>query len=266
MKELSIIFYTANHIEKVRPKFAQAIRDNLIKSIDGEFELVVVSHEPMEFGDKRIVCENATRGHLQIYRNALAGTLNCGSSHVGFAEDDVLYSHDHWRTHRPPEHKVSYDFSKWGINSWIRPGRYGYRSRAVINQLVGPRQLVIDALSERFEKYPDEAALREVFGDSNPCKFWGDIARYEKHLKVTEREWEPFASPTPSVVFSHSEAFGYLSQGTRKSVGEFPRKDLPFWGSAEVLLREMWDVDTEPTPHSELASPSQRTRDASALD
>ncbi len=97
-----------------------------------------------------------------------------------------------------------------------------------MNQLIAPRQLLIDALQERFDKYPDESKV--------PLKHWGDPGRYERHLGVSVREWEPFASAIPSVVFSHQLAFGFLSVGERKSVGHFPRTDLPHWGSAEKML------------------------------
>jgi hypothetical protein len=77
--------------------------------------------------------------------------------------------------------------------------------------------------------------LIKRFGEGNPLKFWGDLGRYEKHLGVTEREWEPFAAPDPSVIFSHEEAFGFISRGTRKSIGEGHREDLPYWGSASSI-------------------------------
>lgn len=229
--DLSVVFYTAN---KLHEPFAATVRDNLLRSIDGDFPLIVVSHEPMSgFGDKNIVIENPTWGHLQIYRNILTGSIAAETEFIGLAEDDILYSHDHWRTHRPAAHRASYDLSRWGMNCWERPARFGYRCRPVINQLVAPRQLVIDAFTERFEKF---AGMKD---EEIPIRFFAEIGRYEKSLGVTVREMEAFASPVPSVVYSHSEAFGYQSRGQRKSIGEFPRTELPYWGSAEKML-SLW--------------------------
>ena len=229
--DLSIVFYTANRLHE---PFAGHVREQLLKSIDGEFPLIVVSHEPMPgFGDRNIVVENPTWGHLQIYRNILTGALTAETEFLGLAEDDILYSHDHWRTHRPPSYRVSYDLSRWGLNSWCNPPLYGYRNRIVINQLLGPTKYVTDALQERFRKFEG------VPEDKIPIQHFCEIGRFEDALGVTPRNFECYASPTPSVVFSHEEAFGYQSRGTRKSIGEFPRKELPFWGSAEKML-SLW--------------------------
>jgi hypothetical protein len=233
---LTVIFYTSNTLDRANPFFAQKVR-NQIQVAAGGYPIVTVSHEPLAFGHN-IVVENPVRGHLQIYRNILTGSLAAQTEFVGLIEDDCMVPPDHFRTHRPPPHKFAYDFNKWGINTWVRPPVFGYRSRAVINSLIAPRQLLIDALEERFNLYPDEDALKKKFGE-NHLKFWGDLGRYEKHLGVTVREWEPFASPVPSVVFSHEEAFGFLSRGRRKSIGEGHRTELPGWGSAESML-ELW--------------------------
>jgi hypothetical protein len=110
---------------------------------------------------------------------------------------------------------------------------FGYRARPVVNQLIAPRDLLIESLEERFRKF------RDVPDDQIPISFWGDPGRYEKQLGVKVREIECFAAPEPSIVFSHEHAFGYLSRGQRKSVGEFPRTELPMWGSAEKVM-EIW--------------------------
>lgn len=237
MSDLAIVFYTANCLHE---PFAGHIRSNLISATAAKFPLIVVSHKPMDFGDVRLVVQNPVRSHLQIYKNILQGALAAeGYKYIACCEDDVLYAPSHFTTSRP-ENKFSYDFNKWGINTWVNPPMFGYRSRAVINQLIAPRELLIEALDERFALYPDEASLRRKFGEGNPFKFWGDLGRYEKHLGVTVRPWEPFAAPDPSVVFSHDEAFGFLSAGTRKSVGNAPRTELPYWGSAQRML-DLWN-------------------------
>lgn len=235
--DLSVIFYTANRLHE---PFAGYVREQLLKSIDGEYPLIVVSHEPMpNFGDRNIVVENPTWSHLQIYRNILTGAQAAETEFVGLAEDDVFFHKDHWRTHRPPAYRVSYDVSRWGWNTWCQPPLYGYRSRIVINQMLGPRDYVVDALSERFRKFKD------VPDEQIPLQHFCEIGRFEKELGVSPRSFECYASPTPSVVVSHSEAFGYQSRGTRKSVGEFARRSLPFWGSADRFA-EMWNAKESP--------------------
>jgi hypothetical protein len=230
MSDLTVIFYTANVLHE---PFAGYVREQLLKSIDGEFPLISISHKPMPgFGDNHCLGEIG-RSHLNIYRAILLGAIAAKTDYVGLAEDDVLYSRDHWRTYRPPLHRAGYDLSRWGVNTWETPPRFGYRARPVINQFVGPRQLLINALAERFEKFDG------IPDDEIPIKYWAEIGRYEKVLGVTVREWEGFASPTPSVVFSHEEAFGFLNHGKRKSIGHCPRTDLPGWGTAQHLV-DLW--------------------------
>lgn len=225
--DLTIVFYTANALHE---PFAGYVREQLLKSIDGEFPLISISQQPMpDFGENHCIGPIG-RSHLNIYRAIHQGALLAKTPYIGLAEDDVLYSHDHWRTYRPPLHRAGYDLSRWGVNTWETPPRFGYRARPVINQYVGPRQLMIDALSERFAKF------RDVPDDEVPIRYWAEVGRYETALGVSVREWEGFASPTPSVVFSHEEAFGFLNHGKRKSIGHFPRTSLPGWGSAEQML------------------------------
>lgn len=240
-KDLTAIYYTSNHLEVVNPRFVAKTKELLLESL-GDIPLVSVSQVPMHGFGLNVCVGVKPRGHLEIYKSILVGARVATTDYIGLVEDDIIYAPSHFTTHRPPLHKFSYDFNKWGINTWVTPPVFGYRARAVVNQLIAPRQLLIDALEERFAMYPDIESLQRKFGPDNPLKFWGDLGRYEKHLGVTVREWEPFAAPDPSVVFSHEEAFGFLSRGKRKSIGEGHRPALPFWGRAVDVLR-IWKED-----------------------
>lgn len=243
--DLTIVYYTSGHLAKTNPGFLRHTSSQLIRVAQG-FPIISVSQHPLSFGfgDSGIVADDAIdhknvcvgeigRSHLNIYRQLLIGAREATTPYIATAEDDILYSHSHFRTHRPPNHRFAYDLNRWGMNTWVKPPVFGYRARPVVNQLIAPTSLLIDSLEERFNKFkgvPDE----EV-----PISFWGDPGRYEKQLGVTVREIECFAAPEPSIVFSHEEAFGFLNHGVRKSVGEFPRTELPGWGSAEKIM-ELW--------------------------
>ena len=226
--DLTLIHYTANWLDRVNPSFAEKVREQIVKSA-GEYPIISVSQKPMDFGQNICIGERP-RGHLEIYRAILVGAKAAITPFVGMAEDDVLAPSSHWRTYRPPLNKFAYDLNRWGINTWVTPPVFGYRNRPVVNQLIAPRQLLIDALEERFTKFKD------VPDSAVPLDRWGDPGRYEARLGVTVRELECFAAPDPSIVFSHEEAFGFLNHGKRKSVGHFPRAWLPRWGFAEEML------------------------------
>lgn len=225
--DLTVVFYTANVIHE---PFAGYVRDNLVKSIRGRYPLISVSQKPMPDFGRNVCVGEIGRSHLNLYRAVLRGAQEAQTAFVGLAEDDVMYSDSHWDTRRPPAHKFSYDVNGWGLNSWVRPAIFGYRNRKVINRLIAPRDLLVDALEERFAKF------KLVPDDQVPLKFWGDLGRYENHLGVTVRETETFAAPEPSIIFSHDEAFGFLSRGERKSTGEGLRDYLYPWGKSESML------------------------------
>lgn len=232
--DLTIIYYTSNWLEDTNPQFLAATRNALIKAADG-IPIIAVSQRPL---DSRLwACEienmivgDIGRSHLNIYRQLLRGARCAETPFIATAEDDILYSHSHFRTHRPPPTRFAYDLNRWGMNTWVKPPMFGYRARPVVNQLIAPTSLLIDSMEERFNKFKD------VPDEKVPISFWGDPGRYEKQLGVTVREFECFAAPEPSIVFSHEEAFGFLNHGVRKSVGEFARTELPGWGSAEKIM------------------------------
>ena len=87
------------------------------------------------------------------------------------------------------------------------------------------------SLEERFNKFkgvPDEKV---------PISYWGDPGRYETNLGVTVRETEEFYSTCPNIVFSHPDAFGFLSRGTHKKLGDIRAVEIPYWGRAEEVLK-----------------------------
>lgn len=232
MSDLSVIFYTACKLEAARPRFAKAIRDQLVRSVAGEFPIICVSHEPVpDFGDHNIVIGPTERGTLQIYRNALAGIRAATAPYVALVEDDVAYHESHFRTHRPAPDRFAYNMNRWSIYTWHKPPYFSYKCRIVLNQLIAPRQLLIDCLEYRFAQH----AIQEV-----DLKWWGEPGKYDKKFGQS-RKWEPFASPVPQVMFSHEEAFGYLGLGNRKAPGESPRIELPYWGSAQGMI-DLWNA------------------------
>lgn len=228
--DLTLLHYTSNRLDHVNPRFAQIVRDQIVESAAGIYPIISISHEPMDFGENICIGERP-RSHLGIYKSILIGAKAAKTDYVGMAEDDVLYDESHWRTHRPPPTRFAFNLNRWGLNCWVDPPWFGYRSRIVLNQMLCPRELLIEAFEERFAKYPDP--------EKTPLHYFAEPGRYERLLGVKVREFEGYASPVPSVVFSHQAAFGYESVGQRKSIGEFPRKDLPYWGSAEKMLN-LW--------------------------
>ena len=88
-----------------------------------------------------------------------------------------------------------------------------------------------------YAAYLTELANSTLTIEEDIIHYWGDPGRYESNLGVTVRETEEFYSECPNIVFSHPEAFGYLSRGTRKRLGDLKAIELPYWGRAEDVLK-----------------------------
>lgn len=223
MADITAIFYTANVVHE---PFAGIVRNQLTKAI-GDLPLISVSQKPMDFGENICIGEIG-RSHLNLYRQILIGAKAAKTKYVACAEDDILYSQEHFQI-RPRAGNFGYNMNKWSIFTWSNPPVFSYRHRKVVNSLIAERDMLVEALEERFAKYPDDSKV--------PLKYWGDPGRYENYLGVTVRPTEEIYSKVPNIVFSHEEAFGFLSRGIRKSLGNPQAYEIPVWGKAADIVK-----------------------------
>lgn len=236
--DITVVFYTANYLQEQNPHFWESTQKQLIKAA-GDLPIVSVSHKPMDLGTN-IVFKADKRSHLNIYRQILAGCKAAKTEFVAMAEDDILYSYAHFHTQVPKPGKFLYDMEKVSLFTWTKPAMFSFRTnRRVINQLIANRELLIEALEERFAKVEERMSKGEK--EEDLISFWGDIGRYERHLGVTPREVEEFYCEKPSVVFTHPKAFGYeMNHGKRKKLGDVKIIELYQWGRAEDVLKDNW--------------------------
>lgn len=228
MNDLTVIYYTSNYLDDKNPYFLTNTKRQLLRAI-GDLPLISVSQKPIALG-RNICVGNTGRSHLNIYRQILTGCKQAKTKYVAMAEDDVLYSYEHFHSELPKPNHFLYDMNKWSIFTWSKPAVFSYRHRKIVNSLISERKMLIEALEERFDKYPDETKI--------PLKNWGDPGRYEDYLGVTVRKTQEFVCPAiSSVVFSHDHAFGFASRGKKKRLGEPRALEIPYWGTAEDVMK-----------------------------
>jgi hypothetical protein len=186
-----------------------------------------------------IVVGDIGRSHLNIYRQMLVGAKAAKTKYVALAEDDILYSYEHFHSFLPRDDIFLYDMNKLSLFTWTKPPLYSFRhNRQVVNQLIAPRQLLIEALEERFARFNE--LISQGHQEERIIKNWGDFGRYEddRHLGVTVRKTENFMCTCPSIVFTHELAFGYqFNHGKRKRLGDLRIIEIPYWGKAEDVLK-----------------------------
>jgi len=223
MDDLTIIYYTANFISN---HFQDATKKVLLEAI-GQTFLISVSQKPMDFGENICVGEIG-RSAFNIYRQALIGAKAAKTQYVAMAEDDILYSADHF-THRPHDGFFAYDKNNWSIYTWVNPPVFSYKDRRTFYSLICERDLLIETLEEREAKYPNDK--------DKPILIWGEPGRYEGKMGVSRRNFEIFYSKVPNVVFSHETALAFDNLGRRKKMGDLKAIEIPFWGRAEDILK-----------------------------
>lgn len=240
---ITVVYYTSNYLETKKPKFVEKTREQLLKAIDN-LPMVIVSQKPTIFGhhSTNVCVGDIGRSHLNIYRQILEGARAATTDYVAMAEDDILYSKAHFQ----PELFIKkefikpniflYDMAKVSLFSWTKPPMFSFRTkRRVVNQLIAPRQMLVDSLEERFRRYDE--LIKQGWKEEKIIKYWGDPGRYEHLLGVTPRKSYEFYSWVPSVVFSHEHAFGYLYQGKKKKIGDLRIIELADWGKASDIVK-----------------------------
>lgn len=228
MKDLTIIYYTANHNKDI---FMANTQKYLLKAA-GKTPIISVSFRPINLGTNICIGEQE-RSNFMLYKQVLIGAKEAKTKYVAMAEDDMLYSPEHFDYRPPDKNTFSYNTNKWSIFSWTKPPVFSFRVRKLMNSLIVGRDALVKTLEERYTKYP---VLENIPGDIYKY-YWGEPGRFEYHLRITPLKSEEFFSAIPNIMFSTSEALGYQKLGSRKTHSEIIKNEVSPWGTAEEVLK-----------------------------
>jgi hypothetical protein len=242
MGSLSIIYYTSNFLDTHNPYFLANTRKYLLEATR-DLPIIIVSQQPTVFGgnSQNICLGDIGRSHLNIYKQMLIGAKAATTNYVAMAEDDIFYSYEHFHNEyigKFPD-MFLYDMNKVSLFTWTKPPIFSFRhNRKVVNQLIVRRELLIEALEERFARVTELLKTRPL---EKIIKYWGDFSRYEDLLGVTIRKGKEFMCTKPSIVLSHEHAYGYLSQGKRKRLGDLRILEVQGWPRAEEMIKLFYE-------------------------
>jgi hypothetical protein len=166
-------------------------------------------------------------GYETIYKRMLEGAKQATTPFVAMIEDDVLYPIEHFYF-RPEPDTFAYNQNRWALFTYGIP-TYNWRNRKSNCSLIAPRELMIEALEERFTKWPQGI----------PKEWCGELGRenVERWLKVTPRKSIEWYSKVSVIQINHDEGTEDRQRRHRKELGPMRSYDMPTWGRAEDLIK-----------------------------
>lgn len=201
----------------------------------GDAQVISVSRKPFSLGVN--LQQDGPHCYWTIYQSMLKAAKLAKTLFVAQAEDDVLYTREHFTDFRPPLDAVSYDRSRWSLFAWEQEPIYCLRQRIGNSTLIAPREYLIDALEERAAKWPDGA----------PNDMVGEVGRkiIEKKLQVPRRKMIEWWCDNPSVQLNHLTGtdvgdYGDLRGDGRhyyKKHGQIKAIEIPVWGKASDVVK-----------------------------
>lgn len=231
--DLTIIYYTANN----NTPYFMANTQRILLEAAGDLPIISVSFKPTIIGNNcmNICVGEQERSMFWLWKQILIGVREAKTRYVAMAEDDTLYPREYFTTYRPPTGTLGYVDNKWSLYTWVRPPIVSIRGKKTMCGLVADRLALLKTLEERYDKYPE---LDDEWRN-HWRKYWGEPGRrnMEKDLGISYVRTRMWTCKNPLVVFSTPEAFGFLSHGTKKAHHKKQAKEVPYWGSAESLLK-----------------------------
>lgn len=221
-KDLTIIFLTASEI---KDSFAKIQRKILLEAA-GDYPIISVSRKPLDLGLN--ILDDGERSLSNIYRQLLRAAKIATTDFIAVAEDDTLYHRDHFNFYRPEMDTFAYNQNRFALFTWGEP-IYSWRDRKSNCSLIAPRKLLIEALEERFAKWPN----------GTPKELTGEVGRgrIERNLGISERKSIEKFGEVSLIQFNHDNASEERQINHRKKLGQIKAYDLYHWGHAKDLLK-----------------------------
>lgn len=216
MTDLTVIFITLKKL----PMHWQEYHKSVLLHAIGDAQLLEISPD----GD---LIQDGTPSNSNVYRQLLRGAHAATTEFVAVAEDDTLYSQDHY-AYRPEKGVFAYNQSHWSLFTWGEP-TYSWRDRLGNYTLIAHREDVIEALEERFALYPN----------GTPEGKTGEIGRWrtDTQLGLTRRDVCEFKTGVPVINICHQFGLDERARRKRKALGTLRAYDIPYWGKAADIIK-----------------------------
>lgn len=227
-KDLTIIFLTVNKLPK---KWVAFHRRVLLKAARG-YDIITVSRLPMPDMPGLNIIQQESVSASNIYWQMLRAAKLATTKYVAVAEDDSLYHPEHFRRFRPGEHTFAYNMTRWSLFTWGEP-TYHWKDRISNLTLICSRTVLIKALEERFNKYPE----------GTPHDKTGELGKWktERQLGLPHYDMVKFQTTVPVVNLNHTESIDLRENRKVKRMGKLRSYDIPYWRKAEDIIKHFHD-------------------------
>lgn len=225
--DITAIFLTQNEVPESWAAFHHEV---LLRELE-DIPLITLSRKPMQLPGINLL-QDEPKSLSNIYRQLLRGAKIATTEYIAVVEDDTLYPREHF-LQTPHRGHIGYNMNHWSLFTWITPHHprptYSWRNRRGNYSMLSERKLVIEALEERFTKYPN----------GTPENITGEIGRpmVERNMGITLRRVHEFETTIGIVNFNHAHASDTLQRQQRKNLGKIQAYDVPYWGKAEELVK-----------------------------
>lgn len=220
--DLTVLFLTVNKVPEAWAKFHM----DALKAAIGNAKVITISKKPMDFGVN--ILQTEPENSSNIYWQMLKGARLATTPYIAIAEDDVLYHFEHF-LYRPPEDALIYNMTRWSLFTFGEP-TYSWRRRIGNFAMIAPRKLMIEALEERFAKYPNGTPLDKTGEIGKP--------RTDRRLGLTPRRVIEFCSTIPIIQFSHDFGIEPYQRSHKKRMSLIRAYEIPFWGQSKDLVKK----------------------------
>jgi hypothetical protein len=199
----------------------------------GKAPIIVVAREDgslnPEFDGATVLVDREPKTISNIYWQMLRAAKVATTDFVAVAEDDTLYPAEHFAMFRPPADTFAYNKNRIGLFTWGKP-TYFYKDRNSNSTLIAPRKLLIEALEERYAKWPD----------GTPNGITGELGRNNiaDKLGVTRHKCVEYATEVSVLRLDHELGIDTLAKSHRKALGLARSYDVPHWGKAENIVEK----------------------------
>jgi len=223
-KDTTVIFLTLNNLP---PKWEEYHKKVLLDSI-GDAELITVSRIPTDMGKGINLIQTETPSASNVYWQMLRSAKIATTKYIAVAESDSLYCTDHFNFKPPKDDVFYYNLSHWSLFRWD-PTMFSWRNRRGNWTLICNRELLIDALEERFAKYPN----------GTPPEATGEPGRWrsDKQLGLTKRKSEDFSTYNPIININHEFGLDDRARRRWKRHGTLRAHSIPNWGAPSDILK-----------------------------